>query len=161
MFEDVEGGEAAGAGEVVAAEAGGVDDAAVEAGIDFLVDGAAGDDGSGGDVACGEGFGEGDDVGLEVPVFEGEPFACAAEAGLDFVADEECAVVVAEGLCGWVVVVGGVVDAFALDEFEDEGGDVAFFEFGFEGLEVAEGDVGDVGEEGAEAFVEEGVGGDG
>ena len=98
-------GEAAGAGEIVAAEGGRVDDAAVHARKGLLVNRAARDDGRRGHVTAAERLGQREDVGLEAPVLEGEPFAGAAEAGLHLVADEERAVLAAERLRAVVVIV--------------------------------------------------------
>ena len=64
--------------------------------------GAAGD---GGDRhAAAERFRHRDEVGLDAEVFGGEPFAGAREAGLDFVGNEEDAVLAADGVERFEVV---------------------------------------------------------
>lgn len=85
-------------------------------------------------VACSLGFlGEGDDVGrgLEVPVLVGPEFAGGADAGLDFVDDEED--VVALGDVAEALEEGGrgvVVASLGLDGFNYDGCDgvVEFFD---------------------------------
>lgn len=135
---DVQAGEPASHGEVVATKGGGVSDAAVESGEDALVDGATHDDGGAGDVSTREGFGHGDDIGIKVPVLETEPFSGTAHGSLDFVGNEKGAVFAAEFLSGGKVVVGRIFNPFSLDGFEDESGNVAGAEFGFEIGEVIE-----------------------
>ena len=123
-FEDVEGGEAGAHGESVLAEGGGVDDGFFEGAVDGLVDVVAHENGGDGDEASAEGFGEDDHVGLDVVAMAGDEGAGAADAGLDFVEDEEGAVFFAEALDGGEVAGGGGDDAgFALEGFEDDGGD--------------------------------------
>ena len=107
VINHLEGGEAGGHGEIVAAESGGVDDATVELIEGLLVDVPAGDDGAHGDVAAAEGLGQGDDVRLEVPMLEAEPFSRATQAALDLVGDEEGAMLAAEGLDLDEEIVGG------------------------------------------------------
>ena len=128
----VQRGQPAGHGEVVAPEGAGVDDAAVHAREHALVNFAAGADGGGGHVAAAEGFREGDDVRVEVPMLEGEHFAGAAEAGLHLVADEERAVFAAERLGLRQEIVARDEDALALHGLGDEGRDVARAQFRLE-----------------------------
>jgi len=78
VFGDMEAGESAGHGEIVATEGGGVGDAAIETGKDTLVDRATHDDRGAGNVTAREGFRHGDDVGVEIPVLEAEPFTGSA-----------------------------------------------------------------------------------
>ena len=57
---------------------------------------AAGDGGGEGEVAAGEAFAQGEDVGHHISVFECEQFTGAAEAGGDFVENQQYAVLVAQ-----------------------------------------------------------------
>ena len=137
IFDHVKAGKAAGHGEIVATEGGGVSDATVEAREDALINRAAHDDGGAGDVTAGEGLGEGDDIGVEIPVLKAEPFSGATESGLNFIGDKEGAVFSAELLSGGEVNVRRVFDSFALNGFKNESGDIAGAELGFEIGEVA------------------------
>ena len=137
IFDHVKAGQAAGHRQVVATEGGGVSDATVEAREDALINRAAHDDGGAGDVTAGEGFGEGDDIRVKIPVLESEPFSGAAESGLNFVGDEKSPVLSAEFLSGREVVVGRIFDALALNGFKNKGGDIAGAKFGFEIGEIA------------------------
>ena len=154
VFGDMEAGQSAGHGEIVATEGGGVSDAAVEPGEDALVDRATHDDGSAGDIATGQGFGHGDDIGIEVPVLETEPFSCSTHGSLDLVGDEESSVFSAELLSGGEVIIRRVFHALALDRFEDEGGDVFGAEFLLKVFEVTEFDEVGPREEGTKVFPE-------
>ena len=88
----------------------------------------------------------------------GEEGAGAADAGLDFVEDEEGVVLLAEALDGGEVAGGwGHNACFALEGFEDYGGGAVVAEDGLEGGNVAEGDFVGFGEHGAEALFPEGV----
>ena len=78
VFGHMEAGQSASHGEIVATEGGGVSDTTIEAGKDALVDRATHDDRGAGDIATGQGFGHGDDVGIKVPVLEAEPFTGSA-----------------------------------------------------------------------------------
>ena len=64
-------------------------------------------------------------VGFDVPVLDREEFSGAADAGLDFVRDEQRAVFAAQRGCARQKFVVGHVDALALDRLDDEGGDLA------------------------------------
>ena len=110
----------AGAGEVVAPERGRVDDAAVHARKGLLVNRAPRDDRRRGHVTAAQRLGQGEDVGLQAPVLEGEPFAGAAEAGLHLVADEKRAVLAAERLRAVVVIVLRELHALALHQLDDK-----------------------------------------
>ena len=153
-FGDVQAGESAGHGEVVATEGGRVGDAAIEAGKDALVDGATHNDGGAGDVSTREGFGHGDDIGIKVPVLETEPFSGAAHGGLDFVGNKESSVFTAKLLSGGKVVVVRIFHALALDRFEDEGGDIFGAEFFLKIFEVTEFDEVGPRKEGTKVFPE-------
>ena len=80
----------------VLAVGGGVDDGFFERTVDGVVDVVAHEDGGDGDESSAEGFGEDDHVGLDVVAVAGDEGAGAADAGLDFVEDEEGAVFFAE-----------------------------------------------------------------
>ncbi len=125
VFDDVQAGECGGHGHVVLAVGVGVDDAAFHGVEDGGHDFGAGDDRADGDVAAGEGFGDAEDVGLDaVRSVEGEPFAGAAEAALDFIEDEQGAGGLAEALGFFEIAGGDDFAGFSLDGFDDEGGDV-------------------------------------
>jgi len=154
VFGHVEAGQSASHGEIVATESGGVSDATIEPGENALVNGATHDDGGARDVATGKGFGHGDDIGIEVPVLETEPFTCSTHGSLDLVGDEKSAVFLAKCLGGGEVVVVRIFHALALDRFKDEGGDVFGAEFLFKVLEVTEFDEVGPREEGTKVFAE-------
>jgi len=161
VIDDLEGREPGGHGEIVAAEGGGMDDTAIQLAEGFLVNVPAGGDGADGDVPAAEGLGEGDDVGLEVPMLEAEPFAGPAEPALDLVGNEEGAMLAAEGLDLDEEIAGGIFDAFALDGLEDDGGDVAAGEEGFDAGKIADGDAMAALEVRAETVLEMGIAHDG
>jgi hypothetical protein len=73
-------------------------------------------------------------------VFDGQEFAGAAHAGLHFVVNEQRAVFAAKLLRLEQIAGGGHVDALALDRFDDERGDVALAQFGFQRGQVVERD---------------------
>ena len=78
-----------------------------------------------GDVGGGDALGGGEDVGLDAPVVDGEPFAGAAPAAHDLVGDEEDVVLVAEGADFGEPLGGRDEDAVGSDDgLDDEGGDV-------------------------------------
>ena len=93
---DLEVGEAGGAGGRVAAEGDEVPEGGGLVADEGVGDILARDGSADGQVAAGEGFGDGEDVGLDAPVLRREPLAGAAEAGDDLIADEEDAVPVAD-----------------------------------------------------------------
>ena len=72
------------------------------------------------DVGRGDALGGDEDVGDDVPVVHGEPFAGAAPAGHDFVGDEEDAVFVADAAEFGHVLVGRDEDAVGADDGLDE-----------------------------------------
>jgi len=155
-FEDVEGGEAGAHGEAVFAEGGGVDDGFFEGAVDGFVDVVAHEDGGDGDEASAEGFGEDDHVGLHVVVMGGDEGAGAADAGLNFVKNEQGAVFFAEDLDGGEIAGGRGDDAgFALKGLEDDGGDFLLSQGDFDGGDIAEGDFVSLGEHRAEALFPE------
>ena len=92
-----------------------------------------------GDVAARQRLGHGDDVGLEAPVLVAEELAGPPQPGLDLVHHEERPVAAAQLLDGAPVLVGGHVDALALDGLDDEGGHVAAAQLAGQGVDVAEG----------------------
>ena len=73
--------------------------------------------------AAGNALGDGDHVGGDAGVFDGPPLAGASHAGLDFVDDQQDAVLVADA-AEFLEESGGrgKVSAFALDGFDDDGG---------------------------------------
>ena len=94
-------------------------------------------------------------------MLETEPFSGAAHGGLDFVGNEKGSVFAAELLSGGEVVVGRIFNPFSLDGFEDESGDIAGAEFGFEIGEVIEFDEFSSREEGTEILTKVARVGDG
>src|SRR5690242_1842053 len=81
--------------------------------------GAAGDSGDG--HAAAERFGGGDQVGLDAEMFGSEPFTSAREARLDFVGNEENAVLAADILQQLEVIArGDDKTAFAENRFGDD-----------------------------------------
>ena len=78
VFCDMKAGQSASHSEIVATEGGGVSDTTIKARENALVNRATHDDGGAGDIAAGQGFSHGDDVGIKVPVLEAEPFAGSA-----------------------------------------------------------------------------------
>ena len=156
VFDDVQGGEGGGHRHVVLAVGVGVDNAAFHGVEDRLHDGFARNDGADGDVTTRQRLGDAEDVGLDaVKVLEGEPFAGATEAALDFVEDEDGAVGFAEALRGAKEFFGDHFAGFALDRFDDEACNVLVGEGLFEGGDVVEGHLDRAGGELAEAFLEE------
>ena len=91
-----------------------------------------GDFGGGGaeaerNVGRGDALGGDEDVGLDVPVVDGEPLAGAAPAGHHFVGDHEHAVTVADFAQAREVFGRRNEDAVGADDgLDDDGGDVAF-----------------------------------
>lgn len=117
-LDGVDDGDGYGAGEWVTAERG-----AMHAGGDGFGGCVGTEHGAHGD-AVGDGLGEGGDVGEDVVVLVGKPFAGAAHAGLDLVGDKECAGGVAEGSGFAEKFFRDRVDAaFALDRFDADGAD--------------------------------------
>lgn len=146
VLEKVEGGEAGSAAEGVAGEAMAVEEG-FEVGVvaeEGVEDGLGGEGGGQGEVAAGETFGEAEEIGLdrfvmggEEPVFLGGTEAGAAEAGHDFVGDDEGAMGAGEGGGALEPAIGLGEDAGGALEsgFDDEGGVGAFLALGaVEGL---------------------------
>lgn len=74
--------------------------------------------------AAGDSLAKEHEVGLDAGPFVAEEFACASDAGLDFVADEEDVVLVAEGSeVGEIAVGGDDYTGFSLDRLNQETGD--------------------------------------
>ena len=90
-------------------------------------------------------------------MLEGEPPARAAEAGLDLVANQKCAMAATQRLGLIIVIVGGPFDALALDGLDDQGRDVVLGEFCRQRRNVAHGHVDDARQKRAESFMEEGI----
>src|SRR5713226_4395625 len=118
FLDGLDGGQGGGARKRVAAV--GSAESAHAGGVhDF---GAAGDGGDG--HAAAERFRHSDQIRLDAEMFGGEPFAGAGEAGLDFVGDEEDAVLAADVLQQLEIAGRGNDEAaFAENGFGDDGGD--------------------------------------
>src|SRR5438105_15482549 len=95
-------------------------DAAVHSRKCFLISLAPGHDRATRDVAAAQCFRKGDDVRLEVPVLEAEHFSGAAESGLDFVGNEERAVLAAKFLRPRKEICPRGLAALALNGFNHE-----------------------------------------
>ena len=93
-----------------------------------------------GDVAARERLRDGDEVGLEPPVLQGEQLPGAPEARLHLVDAEERPVAPAELLRALEVAGLGQVDAVALHRLDDEERDVLAAQLGLEPLEIVERD---------------------
>ena len=117
LFEHLEGGDADGARQGVAAKG-----RSVSARSKDLHDLVIGDDGRYGEDAAAERLAEAHDVGAGVFVLPGEALARPAEAGLDLVADEEHLVPGTDFADLPQIACGRNVDAgFALDGLDDDG----------------------------------------
>src|SRR5260221_9046686 len=100
--------------------------------------------------ACGERFGDGDEVGFGRKLLIGEVAAGTAESALNFVGDEQRVVLRSERTGAAPKGFANGVDAtFTLNSFEDDSADV-FVEFGFEIGDVVEFDEFDSGDERSE-----------
>ena len=125
-LDDVDGGKGGGDGHGVSSEGGGV--RAGKPVHDF----GAGDEG-GERQAAGDALGYGDHVRGDAGVFDGPPLTGASHAGLDFVDDQQDAVLVADAAQFLEESRGrGKVSAFALDGFDDDGGALLGRNFGAE-----------------------------
>ena len=129
-----EDGEGDGAGEGGAAVGGavgaGAEEVAEVGGVGVGGDGALADPGGADGEAAAEAFGPADGVGGDFGGlgFPAAPMAEAAEAGLDFVEEEEDIVFLTKLGQAAEEVGGGEVDAaFALEGFEEDGGGVGVF----------------------------------
>ena len=73
--------------------------------------------------AGGNALGDGDDVRLNAGVLDGPPFSAASRAALDFIGDQQNAVLIADA-AQFAHELGGRrhVAAFALDRFNEDGG---------------------------------------
>ena len=87
-------------------------------------------------------------------MLEAEPLTGSAQRGLNFIGNEKSAVFSAQFLGGGKVIIGRVFNAFALDGFENESGDIAGAEFGFEISEIAKFDETRPWKEGIEVLAE-------
>ncbi len=133
VVEHFERGEAAGHGEIVAAESGGMDHATIHPAEGLLVNLASRHDRAAGDIAAAQGLGQGNDVRLEIPMLEAKHLAGASEAGLDFVANQKGAVFSAKLLGAVKEIAARIIHALALYRLDDEGGDIAFRQFALKG----------------------------
>ena len=140
VIDDFERSEAAGHGEIVAAEGSGMHHAAIHPAESLLVDVAPRHDRAARDVAAAQGFGERDDVRFQVPMLEAEHLAGASEAGLDFIADEERSVFPAKLLRANKKVAARIIHSLALHRLDDESRDITFRQLLFEGGDVIERD---------------------
>lgn len=117
-----------GAADWVAEEGAGVDGLAVRWGPSGAHDGVGADQ-SGEGEPSGEGLAEADEVGDDVFVFAGEPAAGSAKAGVDFIENEQGAVVARELGEFWKESRGRLTDpAAGLDGFDEDGPDVVGLE---------------------------------
>ncbi len=70
-------------------------------------------------------LGEQDHIGFDVPVFDREEPPGASHSRLYFVGDHQRAVFTAERCCTREKLIGGHIDAFALDRLDNKGGNLA------------------------------------
>ena len=123
LLENVQHGQRRGAGNRAAGI--GAAQAACRGGVHHL--GAAHH--AGDRVATGHGFGHGDHVRRDAALLDGKPGAGAAGAGLNFVGNQQNAVLVAQGAQALQKLGGGHIEAaFALHRFHDDGGHAAGFD---------------------------------
>src|SRR4051812_36996083 len=115
-----------------------------------------------GDVTARERLRDRYEVGLEVPVLEGEELPRASEACLHLVDGEERPVLPAELLRPGEVAVGREVDTVTLDRLDEEEGDVLAAQLSLERVEIVERHARETRQERAEALDELGptVGGE-
>ena len=142
VVEGLEGGQSGHHGHLVLGEGRGVDHGPVHRGEDAVGDLGRREHGPDGDVAAGQGLGDGDDVGLDPVVLVGEELPRPAHPGLDLVHHEEGLMTPAGLGHGLPVLLAGQVDPLALDGLDHEGGDVAGVELPDQRVDVAEGDLG-------------------
>lgn len=115
LFDRLDGRQRGGAGDRVAAKGRGMG-----AGLEFRGDFGLGDQAAASDAA-GQGLGQGDDVGLDLPVLMGIPGAGAAHARLHLVEDQQQIVLVGQFAQTFQVSGGGKIDApFSLDRFQHD-----------------------------------------
>lgn len=132
--DDIERGHADGAGQRVAAEG-----ASVVAGCEDAHDLGRGQERGHGVEATGQRLADGHAIRPDAVVLEGEQLARAPESGLDFIAEEEGMVLVAEFASVTKVALRRYVDAsFSLDRLDQEGHGVAG-EGRLESFDVTEG----------------------
>src|SRR5581483_9640207 len=104
-------------------------------------------------VAAGQRLCHSDDVGLHALVFVSEELAATADTALHFVADQECIVLPKFTLRIREKTSGRDMNAFSLDGFDQQRGDVALLQFAAKAVQIAESD-GGVRQQRAEAFAE-------
>ena len=85
----------------------------------------------------------------------GEPFAGAAQPGLDLIDHEQGAVPPAQLLRGLEVAGRRQRHQPSLDRLDDERGDIARAQLGLEARQISEGNAGAAGQQRAEALLEE------
>ena len=98
VIEDFERGQPTGHREVVPAERRRMNHAAIHPAESLLISLAPGHDRAAGYVAAAEALRQGDNVRLQIPMFEPEHFASPTESSLDFVADKHRPVLPAKRL---------------------------------------------------------------
>lgn len=146
VAEDLEAGEGGGAAELAAGVAVTVEEGAAFGGIaeEAVEDALGGEGGGEGEVAASEAFGEAEEVGGDAFLLAGEHSAGAAEAGHDFVEDEEDVVLMAPVVEAFEHALGPEAHAgSALDEgLDDDGGGAGEVVWGQggEGVEAGDGD---------------------
>ena len=105
--------------------------------------------------AAAERFRQCDDVGLDVPVLMSEPFSGSAETALDFVDDQQSAVLFAEALGFEEEAVGDDFAGLALHGLDDESRHLLRRQRLLQGIQIVERDHRRAGHEIAEAVAEE------
>ena len=125
-------------GQLVATERGRVLERFLQRAVDRREDPVRGEHGANRDVPSGQGLGDGDDVGLEVPVLVAEELARSAEPRLHLVDDQQRLVPPAEFLRFLPVLGRRHVDALPLNRLDDECRHVSLPQLGAQGRDIPE-----------------------
>ena len=125
LIDHFERGESAGHRQIVAAERGRVNDAAVHPRKSFLVDFAPADDRARRHVTAAQRFRQRDDVRLQIPVLEPEHLAGPTETGLHFIRNQQRPIFAAKLLRAREEIALGCLATFTLDRLDHEPSHVA------------------------------------
>ena len=98
-------------------------------------------------------------VGFDVPVLAGEKPSGAADAGLNFVGDQQRSIAAAQRGRARQKFIRRHVDAFALDRLDDKGGNLARRQHLLQRCEIVEGDGRAIRQQRSEAGAEVGIAG--
>jgi hypothetical protein len=140
--------------EVVRREGRAVADGVLEGVEDAVVDMIGHQQRAHGHVATRERLRNGDEIGLETPVLEGEQLARAGEARLHLVNSEESPVAAAELLSAFEITVRRQVHSLALDRLDEEECHVLAAQLTLESVKIAERNLREPRQQRSEAFDE-------